>query len=158
MIEELGIRYIPREERRKIKGYTKYDDCLTYHHIKEKHKGGQATLQNGALVRGYNHRWLHSLAEEDKQKVNNAIIEFKAAILQCDGQGRLVPTGEKVSTTLNFDIDLSDCIEIPVFETTKEDMEKRKKFNRAKAKREFKQKMEEDLDIYYSMLEEDEER
>ena len=37
MIEELGIRYIPKKERRKIKGYTKYDECLTFHHIKEKH-------------------------------------------------------------------------------------------------------------------------
>ena len=41
MIEELGIRYIPKKERRKIKGYTKYDDCLTFHHIKEKQFRGK---------------------------------------------------------------------------------------------------------------------
>ena len=53
MIEELGIRYIPKKQRRTIKGYTKYDECLTYHHIKEKHEGGKATADNGGLIMGY---------------------------------------------------------------------------------------------------------
>lgn len=81
-IEELGIRKIPIEERRKIKGYNKYEDKITYHHIKEKSKGGKATEENGALIKGYNHAWLHTLPEEDKQKINNAMIEFKAAFIQ----------------------------------------------------------------------------
>ena len=41
MIEELGIRNIPKNKRRKIKVYTKYDDVLTYHHIHEKQFGGK---------------------------------------------------------------------------------------------------------------------
>lgn len=81
MIEELGIRYIPMDERRKLKGYTKYDNVLTYHHIKEKHLGGLATLENGALIRGYNHRWLHTLNSKQKEQINQAIQEYKSAIM-----------------------------------------------------------------------------
>ena len=77
MIEELGIRYIPKDKRRKLKGYTKFDDTLTYHHIKEKHFGGTATLENGALIRGYNHRWLHSLEPAQREKINQAIQKYK---------------------------------------------------------------------------------
>ena len=36
MMEEAGIRNIPKEERKKIKGYRKTDEKLTYHHIKPK--------------------------------------------------------------------------------------------------------------------------
>lgn len=81
-IEELGIRNIPMEERRKIKGYNKYQDKITYHHIKEKSKGGKATFENGALIKGYNHSWFHTLSEADKQKINNAMLEFKVAFMQ----------------------------------------------------------------------------
>ena len=43
MMEEAGIREIPQEERKKIKGYKKIDEKLTYHHIIPKSKGGKAT-------------------------------------------------------------------------------------------------------------------
>lgn len=33
MMEEAGIRYIPVEERRDLKGYRKTDETITYHHI-----------------------------------------------------------------------------------------------------------------------------
>lgn len=142
MIEELGIRKIPKEERRKIKGYTKYDDQLTFHHIKEKHCGGKATPENGALLKGYNHRWLHTLSDEDKSKVNNALIEFKATVLQVTGKG--IQSDQKISIDINFG-DETDCISIPVFDMD-EEHEKKRKFNRAKQKRENQRIIDEDLD------------
>lgn len=39
MMEEAGIRYIPAEKRRRITGYKKSDEVLTYHHLKPKSKG-----------------------------------------------------------------------------------------------------------------------
>ena len=32
---------------------------LTYHHIKERCKGGKATVENGALLSEENHRWFN---------------------------------------------------------------------------------------------------
>ena len=51
MMEEAGIRKIPVEERRMIKGYRKTDEQITYHHLKPRCKGGQATEENGALLK-----------------------------------------------------------------------------------------------------------
>ena len=150
MIEELGIRYIPKKERRKIKGYTKYDECLTFHHIKEKHNGGKATAENGALVKGYNHRWLHSLPDHQKEQINEAIQQYKLSILarrlETDGNGQVREYTEEIP----LDFDPADFIEIPVFDT--EERPQKKKFNRAKAKREFQRQVDEAL----YLMEEDE--
>ena len=151
MIEAAGIRCIPISERRKIKGYKKYDDMITFHHIREKCKGGDATPDNGALVKGYNHQWLHSLPEEEKQAVNKKLIEFKISALAFTEKG-IQPTSQPV--TLTLDVDSSDCITIPVYDVTKEDLAKRKKFNRARVKRETEQFIEEELEDY--LYEEDE--
>lgn len=138
MIEELGIRYIPKDKRRKLKGYTKSDDALTYHHIKEKHFGGTATLENGALIRGYNHRWLHSLEPAQREKINQAIQKYKLAILSggkvLDENGNSVFTGG----AMQLDLDADDFIETPI------DMQpSKRKSNRAKEKKRFKRKVAE---------------
>ena len=150
MIEELGIRYIPKKERRKIKGYTKYDECLTFHHIKEKHNGGKTTAENGALVRGYNHRWLHTLPDHQKEQINEALQQYKLSILarrlETDGNGQVREYTEEIP----LDFDPADFIEIPVFDT--EERPQKKKFNRAKAKREFQRQVDEAL----YLMEEDE--
>lgn len=57
-MEAAGIRQIPKEERKKIKGYKKTDEKLTYHHIVPKSEHGQATEENGAILKKYNHEWL----------------------------------------------------------------------------------------------------
>lgn len=143
MIEELGIRYIPKKERRKIKGYTKYDECLTFHHIKEKHNGGKSTAENGALVRGYNHRWLHSLPDYQKEQINQALQQYKLTLLakrlEADESGQI----REVTAEIPLEFDTKDFIEIPIFDT-KEKPQKRK-FNRAKVKREFQKQVDEAL-------------
>lgn len=147
MIEAAGIRYIPKEKRRKIKGYTRYDDILTYHHIHEKAKGGKATMENGAIVRGYNHRWLHTLPEDKKEEVNNKLIQFKVDMIQAIGDDlRKTPVAE-IDLPFGEDLD-EECEIIPVYDT---DKKVRQKFNRAKEKRDFKKK----VDTYYRELDDD---
>lgn len=147
MVEAAGIRKIPREQRRKIKGYTKYDDVITFHHIKEKSKGGKATVENGALVMGYNHRWINSLSERDREQVNQRLIEFKMMTLGITEKG----IEEIDSITITPDILDGGFIEIPAFDTTKEEFEKKKKFNRAKAKRDFQKKIDEYYEEEYEL-------
>lgn len=72
--------------------------------------------------------------------------------------GILIPTenGLEMEQPVRIDIDfgdMEDCIIIPAYDNTKEDFEKREKFNRAKAKREFQKQVDEALYLY-----EDEER
>lgn len=138
MVEAAGIRYIPKEKRRKIKGYTKYDDVLTYHHIHEKAKGGKATMENGAIVRGYNHRWIHTLSEEKKEEVNSRLIQFKVDMIQAIGDGlRKTPVAE---IDLSLEINPDEEYEvIPVYDN---DRKPKEKFNRAKEKRNFQKKVD----------------
>ena len=140
-IEKLGIRYIPPKERKKIKGYSKYDDLLTYHHIHERHLGGKATVENGAIVRGYNHRWLHSLPEHEKQLVNQAMQEYKASVLRARQNGVDIRPEDILTPE-----DLQEVIEMTNLATINpEAKRKRQKFNRAKQKRETQQLIDDAL-------------
>ena len=68
--------------------------------------------------------------------------------------GLMIPTDNGLEMQQPFSIDLGfaigndDYISIPVYDNTKEDMEKRQKFNRAKVKRDFQRQVEEELDWY----------
>lgn len=154
MIEAAGIRYIPVEKRRKIKGYTTSQDKLTYHHIKERSKGGKATVENGAIIKGYNHAWLHQLPRDEKEMVNERLKQYKLNVIRMLGNGEIV---DSQSLTLDFNFDKQDCITIPVYPTTEKDLRKskgkrrREDFNRAKVKREFQRK----VDRYFQGREDD---
>lgn len=140
MIEALGIRYIPKSERRKIKGYNKYQDQLTFHHILEKSKGGKATEENGAVIKGYNHSWLHTLPESEKQQINQALQEYKLRISTIEISDTLEVEGQELS------FDFKDTIDIKLHTITPEMNKKRKKFNRAKIKEETQKRIKEELD------------
>lgn len=140
-IEKLGIRYIPPKERKKIKGYSKYDDMLTYHHIQERHLGGKATVENGAIVRGYNHKWLHSLPEHEKQLINQAMQEYKASVLRAKQNGVDIRPEDILTPE-----DLQEVIEMTTLATLNTEVKrKRQKFNRAKQKRETQQLIDDAL-------------
>ena len=78
MMEEAGIRFVPVEERRKIKGYRKTDEQITYHHLRPRCKGGQATEENGALLKSYNHQWLERQSKATRERINNMLRRYKA--------------------------------------------------------------------------------
>lgn len=114
MVERAGIRYIPIEERKQIKGYKKSQEKITYHHIKEKSKGGPKTVQNGALVKGYNHTWIHQLDEVEREGINKKLQEFKLSIVQ-------LRNGKAINgKSIDLDFNIGDnCITIPVYSNSK---------------------------------------
>ena len=130
MIEKLGIRKIPIEHRRRIKGYKKMQDVLTYHHIVERHEGGRTTIENGAVLKGYNHEWLHKLPEAEKQKINQQIQEYKINFIAMLGTGETISKGSIDITQLDF-TDPNNYITIEAQNCTKEEFEKMKKRNEA---------------------------
>lgn len=111
MMEEAGIRYIPVEERRKIKGYKKIDETITYHHMKRKCKGGQATEENGALLKWYNHSWLEKQSPATRERINDMLRRYKARFvaLEITGNGEI---GNSVIMDLE---EPEEYIEIPLY-------------------------------------------
>lgn len=133
MVEEAGIRKIPVEKRRKIKGYKKFDEQITFHHIEEKSKGGRSTTENGALVKWYNHQWIHSLSEKDKEEVNKQLIKYKAAFLATHygAKGQVIEDAKMIETK---DKEKENDLIIPTFDCDEvtEEVEQQIKENRKK--------------------------
>lgn len=57
---------------------------LQYHHIEKQEHGGEATLQNGALLEDKIHHWLHSSVELNDIKlfylINECLLLYKKCI------------------------------------------------------------------------------
>ena len=134
-IEELSLRTpeeINKERRIRYKGKKQRAICdqLTYHHILEKCKGGKATEENGALLRYINHQWFHRLSKEKQAEINKMFQEYK----------RQHSTKCTVELVDNLDLDF----EVKAFTFTPEDLEPKKKYNRAKDKREYEKIIKEE--------------
>lgn len=106
---------------------------LTYHHILEKHLGGRATVENGALLSEGNHRWFNQQSKENQAKMNDAFQELKKKIDEArECKIELVDTLD-IDVSVKFaEISFSDEIKPP-----------KEKFNRAKVKQETRNKFKE---------------
>ena len=51
MMEAAGIRSVPVEERRKIKGYKKIDESITYHHLQPKCKRWKGNRREWSIIK-----------------------------------------------------------------------------------------------------------
>lgn len=134
-IEELGIRSkedIEKEKRLRYKGKKQLAiaDEITYHHIVEKCKGGKATEENGALLRYINHQWFNRLSKEKQAEINRLFIEYKKA----HSEECRVEFVDKIPD-LGF--------EIKAFSFSLDELAKKKKYNRAKDKKEVAEKIRE---------------
>lgn len=149
-MERAGIRIITEEEEskhKKIKGYKKLDRKITYHHIKEKYLGGEVSIENGANLADYNHRWLHQQSLEVVNEIDRRLQEFKLSIdmatLEINEKGL---NSQKLGSLDLESSNEDDFIIIPVYDNTIEDNKKRNnKFNRAKEKAKIQNMIEEEL-------------
>ena len=118
-IEKQHLR--PDDEPRHYisKGQYKRMKQLTYHHIKEKSKGGKATVENGALLSAENHIWFHQQSPQAQGYMNAMFQEYKKQIDECT----VVFTDEELK--LPFEV-----------KATEFSIDEKGKFNRAKEKRE----------------------
>lgn len=124
---------------------------LTYHHLKHRSEGGKSTLENGAVIGELPHRYIHSLSRQEEEIINNMFREYK---FKLQG-GILVPTetGIDMRDPIQIELELNGedgYIEIPAFDTTERDLQKRKKFNRAKEKRNIQELIDEEMEWLYS--------
>lgn len=113
-IEELRLR-TKEEVEADLKKYKKSKRAdlmsLTYHHIKERCKGGEASIENGAILRNINHIWFNSLSKSEQARINNLFIKYKNKLNNINNKINLVVaeldggTGEVVQGTV---IDMVD--------------------------------------------------
>ena len=107
-IDKLKLR---KDKRKVYKGKKQREKMkqLTFHHILEKHNGGRATVENGALLSAENHAWFHKQSPQAQAKMNGMFQEYKR---QSDmGIAILIPTIGVIKKQ-KVNIDLQDCIEI----------------------------------------------
>lgn len=151
-IEQLGgiltYKKFVEEKHYKLKKIGHLERTMTYHHLKHRADGGNATVHNGAVVSELAHQYIHSLPRGDEEIINNMLRQYK---YEYDLRGGLLlPTENSLEIKQPFTIDLDfdfgeDYITIPVYDTTKEEQQKRQKFNRAKIKQETRQQIDEAL-------------
>ena len=130
-IEKLKLRKDVKPTRYKSKGQMKKMKQLTFHHIKMRKDGGRATVENGALLSAENHAWFHQQSSKDQTQMNAMFQEYKKQYQECE-------------VTFVDDLDLG--FEIKVMEFHIDEREQKKdKYNRAKEKREFQKRVDEEL-------------
>ena len=131
-IEKLKLRKDTEPRKYKGKGRMKKIKQLTYHHIKMKKDGGRATVENGALLSAENHAWFHKQNPQDQAIMNAMFQEYKKQYQECE-----VVFVDKLD--LGFEI---KAMEFHIDERE----QKKEKYNRAKEKREFQNRVDEELD------------
>lgn len=82
---------------------------MTFHHFKHRSEGGATTPENGGVINELAHAYMHSLPREHEEIINNMIREYKLNIAALKGIGI-------VENPQTIEIDMSDCIEIEVFD------------------------------------------
>lgn len=131
-IEKLKLRKDTELKRYKSKGQMKRMRQLTYHHIRMKKDGGRATVENGALLSAENHAWFHKQSPRDQAIMNEMFQEYKRQCQECQ---------------IVFVDELELPFEVKTMEFHIDERElKRTKYNRAKEKREFQKRVDEELD------------
>ena len=130
-IEKLKLRKDVKPIKYKSKGQMKKMKQLTFHHIKMRKDGGKATVENGALLSAENHAWFHQQSSKDQAQMNDMFQEYKKQYQECE---------------VVFVDDLDLGFEIKVMEFHIDEREHKKdKYNRAKEKREFQKRVDEEL-------------
>lgn len=121
-----GLKYTGKNQYKRMK-------MLTYHHIKEKSKGGKATIENGALLSAENHQWFHQQDRADRERMNNMFQELKRNIDNGYEECQVVLAPESDITT-PFELDIITA-NIDTTGQIKTQKKAKKKYNRPKQKR-----------------------
>lgn len=133
-IEELGLRSWDEIEQ-DLKKYKKSKRrelmALTFHHIRERRYGGEASEENGAILRNINHIWFNKLSREEQRRINNLFQEYKAqdkfkseaAKFRARIKIKIIQNN-KVKSEQDIIINREDIISIPLLDCTEEDYKK----------------------------------
>lgn len=108
-------------------------DELTYHHIIERCKGGQTTLENGAILRNINHQWFNRQSKERQTEMNKMFQEYKRNFNKINiATAQLTTQGMQKTEIISFEESdsLDDFITIPLEPMTEEDIKKYEEYKK----------------------------
>lgn len=126
-----------QEKRYRTNQIKRLRKQMTLHHLIHRSEGGKTTLENGAVVSELAHAYMHSLPRQHEEIINNMLREYKLNIAIFYGTGEIEKHQE-------VKIDMSDYIEIEVFDYDAK--EKRIPKTRAKLKAEMEDTRQEYVD------------
>ena len=128
-IDKLHLRPPEDKPRRYTsKGQLKRMKTLTYHHMKERSKGGPTTIENGAILSVENHEWFNKQPPEVQAELNKRFKEYK-----------------KCKVVYSDDVKVDFEIHATTFEID-ERAHIKSKYNRAKEKEKLRRRIEEEYD------------
>lgn len=140
-IEELGIRSKKEVEAdlRRYKGKKQKEimNELTYHHIKERFKGGKSTYENGAILRNINHIWFNNLPKDKQHELNELFQRYKRQFSFNIAAAEITTEGIKNTCLVKLE-EPEEFITIPAYDITDKDMEKYQEYKRKRNERVFK--------------------
>lgn len=130
VLENLNIRGYKKFERElRFKG-APISQQLTFHHLRHRSEGGDASPRNGALIGQTRHQYLHSLSREEEEIANNLMREWKINAIAMTGKGEILDS-------ISYTPDFSDFYTIPAYDNSKSEKYRRLKHpDRAAKKRE----------------------
>ena len=87
--------------------------------MQRKCKGGQATEENGALLKWYNHSWLEKQSPATRERINDMLRRYKARFV-----GLEITGNEETGNSVTMDLDEpGEYIEIPLYPNKEEEKE-----------------------------------
>lgn len=72
-----GIKQYVKERKYSGKQLQKLTAEMQYHHMKHKSEGGKTTLENGAVVSGLEHQYMHAQPRPYEEIMNEHIRQWK---------------------------------------------------------------------------------
>lgn len=128
-IDKLHLRPPEDKPRRYTsKGELKRMKTLTYHHMKERSKGGPTTIENGAILSVENHEWFNKQPPEVQAELNKRFKEYK-----------------EYKVVYSDDVKVDFEIHATIFEID-ERARIKPQYNRAKEKEKLRRRIEEEYD------------
>ena len=120
-----GIRKLnpPKPHKGTYKGKS-IASQLTYHHLKPKHLGGQATVENGANLCRRCHDWLEQLSEQEREKVNDELRAYKKRLDNIQIATVQMQNGKVVKSELLIPEEREEPIYIPAYDISEEEWQK----------------------------------
>lgn len=100
MIEATDRRYIPQEERRRLKGYRKSDDRIYQY--------------KDYLIKGYNLKWFRKQSKDKQEKIEKDLQEhtkIRLTKMKILNEKEIDIDGKEIGFD---DFDMSDTMEIPL--------------------------------------------
>lgn len=139
VLENLNIRsYKKFEKELHFKGIP-ISQQLTFHHLRHRTEGGDASARNGALIGKTHHQYMHSLERDEEEIANNLIREWKINAIILNGKGEVINSATIVP-------DFSDCYTIPVYDNKKSEKYRRLKHPNRAAKKQETRKLIDDYE------------